>query len=437
MTIIDRALRERVETGRPIRVALVGAGFMGRAVLRQIATVVPGMEVVAVANRTPAHALEAFAGAGIEDVATVESARALERVVGRGGHAVTDDPDVVCRADGIDTVVELTGTIEFAARAAMAAIESGKHVVLVNAELDGTVGPILKAYADRAGVVITNCDGDQPGAEMNLYRFVRSIGMTPLLCGNVKGLMDHYRTPETQEGFARKWGQQPYMVTSFADGTKISFEQAVVGNATGMGVSELGMRGYEYDGYVDEPGHLALYDVDELRELGGVVDYVLGAKPGAGVFVLAAEEDSTQRRYLGLYKMGEGPLYCFYTPYHLCYFEVPLTVARAVLLGDATIAPDAGLVVDVVATAKWDLRAGETIDGIGHYAVYGQCENADVSEADGLLPIGVAEGCRVTRDVRKDEALTYDDVELPAERLCDALRAEQRALVRGIRSAAA
>ena len=216
------------------------------------------------------------------------------------------------------------------------------------------------------------------------------------------------------------------MVTSFADGTKISFEQAIVANATGMTVARRGMVGRDHAGHVDELARA--YDADELRRLGGVVDYVVGAKPGPGVFVLAAHDDPKQRHYLNLYKLGEGPLYSFYTPYHLCHFEVPLSVARVVLFGDAVLQPIAGPRVDVVATAKTDLSAGQVLDGLGGYHTYGQCETYAVSRAEGLLPMGLAEGCRLRRDVPKDAVLTYADVEVPLGRPIDALRAEQDAL---------
>jgi len=152
-----------------------------------------------------------------------------------------------------------------------------------------------------------------------------------------------------------------------------------------------------------------------------------GACPRPGVFVLGTIEHPMQRHYLNLYKLGEGPLYCFYTPYHLCHFEVPTTIARAVLFADATIAPQGGPCVEVIATAKKDLAAGEVLDDLGHYMTYGQCENADVVARDRLLPIGIAPGCRLARAVAKDEVLTYADVELPANRLIDELRAEQDA----------
>ena len=260
---------------------------------------------------------------------------------------------------------------------------------------------------------------------MNLVRFVRGIGLRPLVCGNIKGLQDEYRTPTTQQAFAEKWGQDPYMVTSFADGTKVSFEQALVANATGMTVSQRGMLGMDHHAHIDEL--TSRYDVAELENAGGVVDYVVGSKPGPGVFVLATHDDPKQRHYLNLYKLGEGPLYSFYTPYHLCHFEVPQTVARAVLFGDATIAPLGAPTVEVVTTAKRDLKAGEVLDGLGGYDTYGVAERADVTADEELLPMGVAEGCTLTRDVAKDSVITYSDVLLPAGRLVDELRAAQAA----------
>jgi predicted homoserine dehydrogenase-like protein len=297
----------------------------------------------------------------------------------------------------------------------------------MNAELDSTLGAILKVYADKAGVVITNADGDQPGVIMNLYRFVKGIGVRPVLCGNIKGLQDPYRNPTTQEGFAKKWGQKPHMVTSFADGSKISFEQAIVANATGMRVARRGMFGPTVTHGTPIREAVNWYPIEALIEGPGIVDYVVGAEPGPGVFVLGTHDHPTQKHYLNLYKLGEGPLYCFYTPYHLCHFEVPNTIARAVLFGDAAITPLGAPMVDVVATAKIDLKAGQVLDGIGYYMTYGQCENAGIVQAQRLLPMGLAEGCRLKRDVRRDQTLTYDDVELPAGRLCDKLRAAQNA----------
>jgi predicted homoserine dehydrogenase-like protein len=427
MIVIDRELEQRHAEGRPVRVAMVGAGFMGRGIALQISTSVPGMQLVAIANRTLDRARDAYALSGAENVRLVESAAQLEQAIREGRPAVTDDALLVAQAEQVDAVIEVTGTVELAAQVTLAAIDAGKHVVLMNAEVDGTVGPILKTYADRAGVVLTNADGDQPGVQMNLYRFVRGLGVTPVLCGNIKGLHDPYRNPTTQAQFAERWGQNPQMVTSFADGTKISFEQAIVANATGMRVARRGMLGPEVETGTPIQEAAELFLAQELTEGPGIVDYVVGAAPNPGVFVFGIHDNPTQQHYLNLYKLGEGPLYCFYTPYHLCHFEVPNTVARAVLFGDATIAPAGSPRVDVVTAAKVDLAAGETLDGLGGYMTYGLAENSDVAAAERLLPIGLALGCRLKHDVRRDKVLAYEDVELPEGRLADRLRAEQDA----------
>jgi len=219
-------------------------------------------------------------------------------------------------------------------------------------------------------------------------------------------------------------------VASFADGTKMSFEQAVVANATGMGVAQRGMLGPSVP-----PGTLLRdaiqeYPTDKILNSGpGIVDYLVGAEPTAGVFVLATIDHPMHKHYLALYKVGNGPLYCFYNPYHLCHFTAPFSIARAVLYHDATIAPMGAPKVDVIATAKINLKRGELIDGIGGYMTYGQCENANTVLQDEILPIGLAEGCRLKRDISRDQVLTYADVELPAGRLCDKLRAEQNAFL--------
>jgi len=425
MILVDTALRKRHEEGKPVRVAMIGAGFMARGVANQIVNSTPGMSLVAIANRTPANAERAYREAGVKDIANVATDSDLQAALVAGRAAVTDDPLLLARADGIDVVLEATGAVEYGAHVVLEAIKHAKHVVLLNAELDGTVGPILKAYADSHGVIVTASDGDQPGVQANLLRFVIGIGLTPLVAGNIKGLQDPYRTPTTQQAFAERWGQRPSMVTSFADGTKISFEQAIVANGFGLTIERRGMNGREHREHIDTG--VRDFDVDKLRALGGVVDYVVGAQPGPGVYVYATHDDPKQRHYLNLYKLGEGPLYSFYTPYHLCHFEVPTSIARAALLNDAVMAPRAGMRVEVITTAKRDLKAGETLDGLGEYLTYGQCETAAVTHERRLLPIGLAEGSVLKRDLPRDAVITYDDVTLPQGRLIDALREEQLA----------
>jgi predicted homoserine dehydrogenase-like protein len=425
LIIVDSALEKRQKENNPVRVAMIGAGFMGRGIALQIQNYVAGMELVAISNRHLDGAKRAYREAGIEQFNIVENRSQLEESIARKQYAVTEEAMLMCEAQGIDAIIEVTGAVEFGAKVALKAIEHGKHVILMNAELDGTIGPILKVYADKAGVVITNADGDQPGVIMNLYRFVQGLRIKPVLCGNIKGLHDPYRNPTTQEGFARKWGQSPSMVTSFADGSKISFEQAIVANATGMQVARRGMLGPSVPSGTHIREAVKQFPLDALMAERGIVDYVVGAEPSPGVFVLGTHDHPVQKHYLNLYKLGEGPLYCFYTPYHLCHFEVPNTVARAVLFGDAAITPMGAPRVDVVAAAKVDLKAGQVLDGIGYYMTYGLCENADIVRNQNLLAIGIAEGCKLKRDIPKDQVLTIDDVNIPQGRLCDRLRDEQ------------
>jgi predicted homoserine dehydrogenase-like protein len=402
---------------------MAGIGFMGRGIAHQIARYTPGLRLAAVFCRQPERGRVALLEAGVDSVRVVDGPSSLRQAVERGECAVTADPGLLCAADDVDVLIDATGAVEFGARFAVDAVQHGKHLVLMNAELDGTVGPILKQHADRAGLVVTGCDGDQPAVQLNLYRFVRSIGLAPLVCGNIKGLQDRYRNPETQAGFARRWGQTPHMVTSFADGTKISFEQAIVANATGMRVATRGMLGFQHTGHVDELTRM--YDVEQLRAWGGIVEYVVGALPSPGVYVFAERRDERQRVYLDYGKLGEGPLYSFYVPYHLTVFEAPLTAARVALFRDAAIAPADGPRVDVVATAKVPLAAGEVLDGLGGFKTYGLCENADVTHAERLLPMGLAEGCRLKRPLARDAVIRYDDVDLPGDRVVEQLRAEQ------------
>ncbi|SDT25456.1 Predicted homoserine dehydrogenase, contains C-terminal SAF domain [Halopseudomonas xinjiangensis] len=433
MIIVDTALARRQAEGRPIRVGMVGAGFQGSGIALQIMTAVPGMELCAVANRNIASAVGVYDQVGIQPQ-RCDTRAELERAIADGRPAVTEDAEALASADGLDAIIEVTGSIEYAAHAVLAALEHGKHVVQMNAELDGTIGPILKTRADAAGVIYTFSDGDQPGVQMNLYRFAAGIGVKPVLCGNIKGLHDPYRDPTTQEAFAKRWGQKPAMVASFADGTKISFEQAIVANGTGMQVARRGMLGPDFSG--GDPG-APLVPIEQTVSAfeehidpsgPGLVDYVVGARPGPGVFVLGTLDNARQKHYLELYKLGKGPYYCFYTPYHLCHFEVPNSVARAVLFSDPVLTPKGGPQVGVIAVAKKDLKAGDVIEEFGGYEVYGVADNIDAVRRDRLLPVGLALGCTLKRSVPKDAALTFDDVSFPEGRLVDRLYAEQEAL---------
>jgi predicted homoserine dehydrogenase-like protein len=423
MLLVDTALKAAEAEGRPIRVGIVGAGFMSQGLANQIAHSTPGMRIVAVSNRKPERALHVLRYAGFEDARLLDTQSRFDAEIASGRPAATQDMLLPCRSEHVDVIVDATGSVEFGAQVAMEAFKHGKDVVLMNAELDATIGPILQVYARKYGVILSACDGDEPGVQMNLCRWVKGLGLIPRVIGNIKGLQDPYRNPTTQKGFAEQWGQNPAMVTSFADGSKISFEQAIVANATGFKVKSRGMsRGLEYRGDVMKIGEL--YDIDELRQLGGIVDYVVGT-PLTKVYVLAEHPDPKQRHYLKLYKMGEGPLYPFFTPYHLVHFEVPSAIARVALFRDQVAPPLAGPVVEVCAVAKRNLEKGEVLDDSGMYMTYGEAVNVEEMSSRQLLPQGLVEGCKLNRDIARDTVITYRDVELPPNRLADRLRAEQ------------
>jgi len=234
MIIVDNALKAREQAGKPIRVGMVGAGFMGQGLTNQIVNSVPGMRMAAVYNRRPERAQHVYRYSGCENVVMAGTQAQLDDAIRNGLPAVAEDPFLICRSDEIDVIVDVTGSVEFGAHVLLDAFRHGKSVVLMNAEVDATIGPILQVYARKHGVILSACDGDEPGVQMNLFRWVKGLGLIPRVVGNVKGLQDPYRNPTTQQGWAERWGQNAAMVTSFADGSKISFEQSIVANATGF-----------------------------------------------------------------------------------------------------------------------------------------------------------------------------------------------------------
>lgn len=419
---VDTALQRREREGRPIRVAMIGAGATGRAIALQLGTPVPGIRLAGIANRTPGHAERALREAGVTEWRAADTAARVEESVRRGTPVVTDDPALLVRSPAIDIVVEVTGTIDFAAGLVLDAIAHGKHTVIVNAELDSTLGPILKARADRAGVVLTNTDGDEPGVAMTLLRYFRSLGLRVVAAGNIKGMVDYYRNPDTQRAFAAKHDQDVRKVTSFADATKLSMEATVLANAAGFQVGRRGMFGP------------ACANVGELAKLlpaedllgGGIVDYALGAAPHTGAFVIVHETNRLKQIQLAYYKMGDGPFYVFYTPFHLPHLQIASTIGRAALFQDPTVAALAGPRCEVLAMAKRDLVAGERLDGVGGFCTYGLIDNAAAARAARALPMGLSEGCTLQRAVPKDSMLTFADVHLPSERPCDVLWREQQ-----------
>jgi predicted homoserine dehydrogenase-like protein len=421
-TSVYSMLQRREAEQRPIRVGVVGAGATGRAIALQLGTPVPGIRLAGMANRTPQHAERAFREAGIRDWEAAETVSDAEFRISRGVPVITDDPNVLTRCDAIDLIVEVTGSVDFGASVVLDAIGHAKPVVLVNAELDSLIGPILKAKADEAGVVITHTDGDEPGVAMTLFRYVQTVGLRPVAAGNIKGMVDYYRTPDTQREFAAKHDQDVRKVTSFADATKLSMETTVLANATGFSVARRGMTGPAC-GYVRDLAKLL--PADAMLN-GGIVDYSVGAAPHTGGFVVVYEENPYKKTQLAYYKLGDGPFYVFYTPFHLPHIQLPSTIARAVIHADPTVAPLAGPACEVVTVAKRPLKAGECLDGVGGFCSYGLIENHAAARASNALPIAMSDDCVLLRDISKDAVVTFNDVRMPPTRLRDELWSEQR-----------
>jgi len=419
---VDTVLQVREAAGRPIRVGMVGAGATGRAIALQLGTPVPGMRLVAIANRTLENAERALREANVQGWVRVSSVREAENAIARGTPVVAEDPFLLTACENIDVIVEVTGTIEAGAAVVLDAIDHRKHVVMVNAELDSLLGPILNERALQAGVVLTNTDGDEPGVAMTLLRYLRSLGLRPVAAGNIKGMVDYYRNPDTQRAFAKQNDQDPRKVTSFADATKLSMETTVLANATGFRAGRRGMYGPSCKDVREIAERLP---ADAMLDT-GLVDYALGAAPHTGAFVVVHEDSPLKKAQLAYYKLGNGPFYVFYTPFHLPHIQIASTIGRAVIHRDPTVAPMGGPVCEVVTVAKRDLKAGERLDGVGGFCAYGLIENTIEARASGALPISLSENCVLRRDKGKDDVVSFDDVELPVGRRVDALWREQQ-----------
>jgi predicted homoserine dehydrogenase-like protein len=256
---------------------------------------------------------------------------------------------------------------------------------------------------------------------MTLLRYLRTCGLRPVAAGNLKGMVDYYRNPDTQKAFAEKNDQDVRKVTSFADATKLSMETTVLSNATGFHAGRRGMYGPACK-YVREMA--TLLPSEQLLST-GLVDYALGAAPHTGAFVIVYEENPLKRAQLAYYKIGDGPFYVFYTPFHLPHIQIGSTIGRAVVHGDPTVTPLGGPVCEVLTIAKRDLKAGETLDGVGGFCSYGLIDNSATARELSALPIGLSAGCILKNAVAKDKAVSFDDVIMPPPTLVDELWHEQ------------
>jgi predicted homoserine dehydrogenase-like protein len=409
MRLYDKLL-ERDRLGRPVTTGLVGAGQMGTGMVSQMAAM-KGARVAAIADISAGRARHAFVAAGTPEDQIVETddQATADEALAAGRRVITSQADLLPKLAGLEVIVEATGIPDLGARIAFASILGRKHIVLLNVETDVTVGPLLKQLADVAGVVYTGAAGDEPAATLELYTFARTLGLHVLCAGKGKNNpLNRAATPDMLEERARAEGASPKMLCSFVDGSKTMVEMAALANATGLRPARRGLHGP-----TTTLSELATIFAPRaqggLSDESGIVDYVIG-DVAPGVFVVFSSDLPVVVDELRYLKMGSGPNWVLYRPYHLTSIETPLSVVRAAIEHEATIAPYHGMVAEVITVAKRALRAGEKIDGIGGYTVYGLTDSAAAAREERLLPLGIAQGAVMRRDVSVGQPISYDDV---------------------------
>lgn len=408
---INRKLEEIERTGDIIKVGLVGAGQMGRGMISQIEGMA-GMRVVITADIQISHVTNAYVKSGVaaEQVVETNDLKQASTAVKNGKVVATTDAQLVTSLPDVDVVVDATGVPNIGAKIAWDAILNRKHIVMLNVEADVTVGVILKKMADASGVVYTGSAGDEPGAIMELFDFADALGFEVVALGKGKNNpLNLNANPDTAADEATRKGASPKMLASFQDGTKTMVEMTAVANATGFLPDKPGMHGFVSD-------VKGLPEIFKLKEDGGevsnkrIVEYINGIAPG--VFAIIASEKEEVNHELTYLSMGKGPNYVLYRPYHLTSLETPISIARAYIYNEATIAPWHGLQAETVTVAKIDLKAGNFLDHIGGFTVYGHILTAHDARIKQALPLGLVDkNIRLRRDIKKGEIISYDDVE--------------------------
>lgn len=424
--MLSKDLKERAAAGKPVSVSLVGAGQMGEGLVAQMELMGGSMAAMAVADVIPGRAAAALKGAGIDPKLIVETndpdtaAQAVSE-----GKRVASTNAKVASAVPVEVVVEATGIPEVGAVVALDAIMARRHMVQMNVETDATVGYILRKMANAAGIVYTLTAGDEPGSTMELYDFAVSLGFEVVAAGKGKNNpLNRASNPDSAREKAERQQMNPKMLAGFEDGTKTMVEMTSLGNAIGFTPDVRGMHGPQVT-----PKTIA--QTYSPKSKGGIfereglktVDYGLGIAPG--VFVVFTTDHPKISRDLAYLSMGPGPYWALYRPYHLTSLETPISIARAALYGQTTIATDIPPVCETVAYAKKDLKAGEKIDALGGFTVYGMIASAEDSVRENLLPLGLAPGATLVKDVRMGDPVTYADVEIIEDQVIVDLRRMQ------------
>ncbi|HSR20919.1 MAG TPA: hypothetical protein VLL49_08390 [Anaerolineales bacterium] len=398
---------------REIRLGVIGVGNIGKGIVLQ-AQVTPGIDCVAIADIRIDRAI-GWASALGREYLVVDSQAAMHDAIRSGKLAVCTDGLLIAACDFVDVQVDATYSVIGGLSFALDAIAHHKHVIMMNSEADVIFGPHLLARARREGVVYTSADGDQHTVIKRLINEVELWGFRTVLAGNMKGYLDRYSSPTSIVPEADRRFMDYKMCTSYTDGTKLCIEMALIANAIGARTLVPGMLG---------PAVTDVYEVFQRFDFAAIwdgttplVDYVLGAHPPGGVFVVGFNDHPHQMETLGWYpcRLGSGPFYVFHRPYHLGHIETMACIAEAFLDGSAALQPDRGMLTNVYAYAKNDLQPGDVLDGIGGYRAYGLIENVSANRALPGLPICLSEGIALRHALRKDAKIHIDDILLPPQ----------------------
>ncbi|MFB9122006.1 homoserine dehydrogenase [Paraburkholderia dipogonis] len=431
------ALQARAQAGKPIRIGLIGSGEMGTDIVTQVQQM-EGLEIGAIADLRVDSACDAVrvARQADEGYRVVANARGISEAIESGSIAITEDARAVCTHEQIDVVIDATGKPAVGAQIGLLAMEHGKHLVMMNVEADVTIGAYLRREAERLGVVYTLGAGDEPSSTIELIDFVSALGYPIVAAGKGKNNpLNVEATPDDYAAEAKARNMNPRMLVEFVDGSKTAVEMAAIGNATGLVPDVPGMHGPSAT--LDQL-HDVLCPVADggILSRKGVVDYTIGKGVAPGVFVVAELAHPRLRERMHDLKLGKGPYYTFYRPYHLTSLEVPLSCARAALYGKPDMRPLPVPVVEVCAVAKRDLTPGEHLDAIGEYTYRAWALAVSDALSKDAVPCGLLEGGVVTQSIRKGELLTRQNCAVNANSPIVRLRHLQDELVLGARRAA-
>lgn len=427
--MIAEDLKRLEAKGRPLRVGVSGAGWIGSGFVHQVAHM-QGMRVHVLADPDTRLARSAFIASGVpaEDIFETDQPSLAMDALRRGKRVISASYALAAQLEAIDIVADVTPDPASGAETAWSCIQNGKDIVMVNIEADVTVGRILKYNAEQAGVLYTVSSGDEPGCLMELWDFVTGLGFEPVVIGKGKNNpLNPLATPAMVAESARKSDKDAYQVASYVDGSKTMFEMACAANATGCLPQQRGMLGPEAD-LTNVSQVFALKSDGGLIETPGVVDFVQGSAMAGGVFITVRIRDPRLRADLEYLKVGQGVYFTFFRPYHLWFIEAPLSVARAALYGETTLVPLDRPVAEVLAIAKRALQPGDQLDTFGGYTFYGQIESAANAQALNALPVGLAPGAHLHRPLAQGDVITWEDVRLDESQTVVRLRREQDAM---------